>query len=230
MPDISAFLLVTIFPNLPLVALLAVAPGETLPIERLLGWPLLAFTIVEIFLAYAAVTSFVRSQTAQFYRLVQEDAIAARGGVVGAEVGGSAGVPPARLRAGVLQDARRHRRQATPQSASQSSDTSSSGEEESVAGRAQPGPLRRRHRPSRGRGGDAEQGDAGTAGDEAEATPRGRGQPVVTMSDILREGTARLAGSSPTGPQRGSGRRRGGRGSTPRQDGTPQGDDDGDGY
>ena len=73
MSDISAFLLVSVFPGLPLVIALVIAPADTLPLERLLGWPLLGFVLVEVYLAYSAVTSFVRAQTAQFYRLVQED-------------------------------------------------------------------------------------------------------------------------------------------------------------
>ena len=40
-PDISAFLLVTGFPNLPIVIGLAIAPAQSLPLERLLGVPLL---------------------------------------------------------------------------------------------------------------------------------------------------------------------------------------------
>lgn len=100
-PDISAFLLVTGFPNLPLVIGLTIAPAQSLPLERLLGLPLLLFTLVEILLAYSAVTSFVRSQTAQFYRLVLEDSITGQGGVTGAQVGGSSGVPPSQIRSGL---------------------------------------------------------------------------------------------------------------------------------
>ena len=101
MPDISAFLLVTGFPNLPIVIGLTIAPAQSLPLERLLGVPLLLFTIVEIVLAYSAVTSFVRSQTAQFYRLVLEDSITGQGGVTGAQVGGYSGVPSHQIRSGL---------------------------------------------------------------------------------------------------------------------------------
>ena len=184
-PDISAFLLVTGFPNLPIVIGLAIAPAQSLPLERLLGVPLLLFTLVEIFLAYSAVTSFVRSQTAQFYRLVLEDAITGQGGVTGAQVGGYSGVPAHQIRSGLKLPAAEDGTQGSGDDSPHDSDLSDDsqardgGDEGGVpaaqlhrrrSGGRRAAPPRSGHANSDGRGRHA-------SGDDAAAAPQPHGVP-----------------------------------------------------
>eukprot|EP01138_Halocafeteria_seosinensis_P005621 gb/GECG01005745.1/.p1 GENE.gb/GECG01005745.1/~~gb/GECG01005745.1/.p1 ORF type:complete len:212 (+),score=10.52 gb/GECG01005745.1/:1-636(+) len=71
-PELSAFLMLTIFPTFPFMGVLTfLSIGWKLPIDRIPGWFQIAFYIVEILVATVAVRRLIRAQTAQFFRQVQ---------------------------------------------------------------------------------------------------------------------------------------------------------------
>ena len=96
-PELSAFILVTFFPQLPIVIVLGVIQVPVLPIEIIMSMPFAVllvrctcatcalpacvFTgcsrpqIVEMFLSYKAVRALIATQTAQFFRLCQQGVV-----------------------------------------------------------------------------------------------------------------------------------------------------------
>jgi hypothetical protein len=93
-PELSAFLLITVFPSIPLLVFLTFVAFDALPADKVSGWPLVVFTFLEVWYAYVAVRRFIRSQTALFYRLVQEDSMT-EGGMAGMNSGVTAVAPAA---------------------------------------------------------------------------------------------------------------------------------------
>jgi ABC-type sugar transport system permease subunit len=72
-PETSAFLLVTIFPQLPCLLFLALMQEHLFPIERILGILMLILVLVELVVGMAAFKNLIRRQTAQFYREVGQE-------------------------------------------------------------------------------------------------------------------------------------------------------------
>lgn len=71
-PELSAFLMLTIFPTFPFMGVLTfLRIGWSLPIDRIPGWFQIGFYILEIIEATIAVRRLIRAQTAQFFRQVQ---------------------------------------------------------------------------------------------------------------------------------------------------------------
>lgn len=71
-PELSAFLMLTIFPALPFVAVLTfLDEGWKLPIDEVPGWFQLAFYIAEVLMAPSVVRGLMRAQTAQYFRQVE---------------------------------------------------------------------------------------------------------------------------------------------------------------
>lgn len=103
-PELSAFILLSVFPYLPLTITLAVGIGPSLPIEPLLMIPLIPVGIADVVWAVRTLQRLVTAQKAMFYRLVQEGAVTA-----------DAAGPPTRAStqvtfAQVVQDGMRHLR------------------------------------------------------------------------------------------------------------------------
>jgi hypothetical protein len=71
-PSLAAFLLLSLFPALPLSLMVAVFPFDPLPVEKAIGPPLAMFVIAELYLGYKAARSLIRRQTALFYQMCHE--------------------------------------------------------------------------------------------------------------------------------------------------------------
>ena len=69
-PETSAFLLVTTFPQLPALLFLTFVQEHTYPMDYFGGILMLVLTASELAIGAAAFQSLIRHQTAQFYRLV----------------------------------------------------------------------------------------------------------------------------------------------------------------
>ena len=72
-PQMSAFLLMTIFPQLPCVIYLAFYQEFIFPFDASTGLLMLIMLIIELGLGYATLHTLIQRQTAQFYRLCQEE-------------------------------------------------------------------------------------------------------------------------------------------------------------
>jgi len=69
-PETSAFLLITVFPQLPALIYLTFLQEHTYPMDTICGTLMLLVTSLELFIGAAAFQNLIRRQTAQFYRLV----------------------------------------------------------------------------------------------------------------------------------------------------------------
>jgi transmembrane protein 17 len=72
-PEISAFLLVTAFPQFPALLYLTFFQEHLYPFDRICGILMLVLISSEFLLGVLALRTLIRRQTAQFYRLCQED-------------------------------------------------------------------------------------------------------------------------------------------------------------
>eukprot|EP01039_Chlorochromonas_danica_P010258 gene10258-11353_t len=72
-PRLSTFLLMTFFPQLPLVTFLAYFQASFFPADRILGSLMFIFLIIECFFGALTIRAIIRSQTSQFMRLVEAD-------------------------------------------------------------------------------------------------------------------------------------------------------------
>jgi hypothetical protein len=72
-PQLSAFILVTIFPQVPCLVYLTFAQAILLPADLLFGSLQLFFCVTELYLCYGAVRVLVARQSANFFRLLQDD-------------------------------------------------------------------------------------------------------------------------------------------------------------
>lgn len=72
-PQLSAFILVTVFPQVPCLVYLTFAQAILLPADLLFGCLQLAFCGIELYLCYGAVRVLVARQSANFFRLLQDD-------------------------------------------------------------------------------------------------------------------------------------------------------------
>jgi hypothetical protein len=72
-PELAAFLLLTVFPQIPVVIFLSLGALNRAPIDLVAGVPQLIMLLVEAVLAYYTVRKFMRKQTAEFFRACQTD-------------------------------------------------------------------------------------------------------------------------------------------------------------
>jgi transmembrane protein 17 len=72
-PETSAFLLVTIFPQMPCLVYLTFFQEHIWPLDRLFGLAQMALLFLELGIGFTALRALIRRQTAQFYRLCQEE-------------------------------------------------------------------------------------------------------------------------------------------------------------
>jgi transmembrane protein 17 len=76
-PELAAFWLLTILPQLPLTVFMSFIQIEALmPLEIAVGIPMTLFLAGELRLGLITVRDFIRNQTADFYRVCQEEALA----------------------------------------------------------------------------------------------------------------------------------------------------------
>ena len=68
----SAFLLMTIFPQLPCVLFLGFYQELLFPFDESCGAIMVILLVVELLIGYLTLHSLIARQTAQFYRLVQK--------------------------------------------------------------------------------------------------------------------------------------------------------------
>lgn len=72
-PEMSAFLLVTIFPQMPALFYLTLFQEHRMPWDRICGPLQIAMLFVELVVGGRSLQNLIRRQTAQFYRLCQEE-------------------------------------------------------------------------------------------------------------------------------------------------------------
>ena len=72
-PEISAFLLVTFFPCLPAICYLSFFQEHAYPFDAIAGIIMLLLLAVEFVIGSMAWNKLIVRQTAQFYRLCQEE-------------------------------------------------------------------------------------------------------------------------------------------------------------
>jgi transmembrane protein 17 len=77
-PQMSAFLLMTIFPQLPCVLYLAFFQEFIYPFDAGAGVVMFTLLLIELFAGYMTLHTLIARQTAQFYRLCQEEEDAQR--------------------------------------------------------------------------------------------------------------------------------------------------------
>jgi len=72
-PQMSAFLLTTLFPQLPSILYLSVVQEHKFPFDQIAGYMMLALLLLEMVVGYNALRALIRRKTAQFYRLCQDE-------------------------------------------------------------------------------------------------------------------------------------------------------------
>jgi transmembrane protein 17 len=72
-PDLATYLLMTSFPQFPLVIYLAYLQRVKYPIDSILGSMMLLLTILQSYYGLSSMKRLIRSQTAQFMRLCDEE-------------------------------------------------------------------------------------------------------------------------------------------------------------
>ena len=81
-PQMSAFLLMTIFPQLPCVIYMAFYQEVVFPFDSSAGALMFVMLWVELIAGYFTLHTLIARQTAQFYRLCQEEEDALRNGMI----------------------------------------------------------------------------------------------------------------------------------------------------
>ncbi len=76
-PELAAFLLLTVVPQFLVLIFLGFVPSRRFPIETIIVVPQLIFLILEFVTAYYTVRQFMARQTAAFFRSVQEEGVEA---------------------------------------------------------------------------------------------------------------------------------------------------------
>ena len=74
-PQMSAFLLTTLFPQLPSILYLTVVQEHKFPFDQIAGYMMLALLLLEMVVGYNALRALIRRKTAQFYRLCQDEEV-----------------------------------------------------------------------------------------------------------------------------------------------------------
>ena len=72
-PEMSAFLLISFFPQVPTLLFLTFLQEHTFPVDHVLGLIALGLIFVEVIVGVATFRRLILRQTAQFYRLCQEE-------------------------------------------------------------------------------------------------------------------------------------------------------------
>jgi transmembrane protein 17 len=72
-PQMSAFLLITSFPQIPVAIYLSFFQEFLFPFDKSAGVLMIVVLVLEMIMGYRALLSLIRRQTAQFYRLCQEE-------------------------------------------------------------------------------------------------------------------------------------------------------------
>jgi transmembrane protein 17 len=72
-PETSAFLVISLFPQLPALIYLTLLQEHAYPFDRIFGWLLLVQLGLEFVIGTNSLRKMIRHQTAQFYRLCQEE-------------------------------------------------------------------------------------------------------------------------------------------------------------
>ncbi len=72
-PDLATYLLITVFPQLPVIAYLGFFQTEYYPIDIILGSMMIIFLILSILFGFRSIRFLIKSQTAQFMRLCEMD-------------------------------------------------------------------------------------------------------------------------------------------------------------
>ncbi len=72
-PDLATYLLITVFPQLPVIVYLGFFQTEYYPIDVILGSIMIIFLILSILFGFRSVRFLIKSQTAQFMRLCEMD-------------------------------------------------------------------------------------------------------------------------------------------------------------
>lgn len=67
-PHASAFVMTTVFPQMPAVIFLALGQEHSMPIENILGSIMILFLCLEVYFGGRALRSLMRRQMAHFYR------------------------------------------------------------------------------------------------------------------------------------------------------------------
>ena len=70
-PQMSAFLLMTIFPQIPCLVFLALFQEHIFPYDRVAGCILLSSMIIEVIVGFRSLQKLIRKSTAEFYRMCQ---------------------------------------------------------------------------------------------------------------------------------------------------------------
>ena len=71
-PDLSSFLLITVFPQLPLILYLGYVQHVKYPIDSIMGSFHLAILLAELYFGFATMKELISLQTATFMRLVDK--------------------------------------------------------------------------------------------------------------------------------------------------------------
>lgn len=72
-PETSAFLVISLFPQFPALIYLTVLQEHAFPFDRIFGWFLLVQLGLEFVFGINSLRKMIKHQTAQFYRLCQEE-------------------------------------------------------------------------------------------------------------------------------------------------------------
>lgn len=82
-PELAAFVLLTVFPQIPIMLLLGFIAVDRVPADAVTAAPQLVFLVFEAVVSFRTVRALMRKQTAEFFRACQTDVEgAARAGVV----------------------------------------------------------------------------------------------------------------------------------------------------
>mmetsp|Transcript_21944 Transcript_21944/g.30149 ORF Transcript_21944/g.30149 Transcript_21944/m.30149 type:complete len:152 (-) Transcript_21944:272-727(-) len=71
-PDLAAYLLISVFPQLPFVIYLAFVQPVLFPIDPIMGSLMFIFLVVQVFIGLQTIQKMIRFQTVQFLRLCEE--------------------------------------------------------------------------------------------------------------------------------------------------------------
>eukprot|EP01036_Dinobryon_divergens_P023605 gene23605-31968_t len=71
-PDLAAYLLISVFPQLPLVIYLAFFQPVLFPIDPIMGSLMFIFLVVQVIFGLQTIRKLIRFQTIQFMRLCEE--------------------------------------------------------------------------------------------------------------------------------------------------------------
>mmetsp|Transcript_20145 Transcript_20145/g.33946 ORF Transcript_20145/g.33946 Transcript_20145/m.33946 type:complete len:84 (+) Transcript_20145:290-541(+) len=72
-PDLLTYLLISVFPQLPLVLYLAFFQEISFPLDPIIGVIMLAVLVSQFYLGHSTLQQLIRTQTAQFLRLCDRE-------------------------------------------------------------------------------------------------------------------------------------------------------------